>query len=149
MARRMPVISKLGRKACWALGGGAMGRAVLAGISVIVATASGVVTALVTTHSSRGLWVALGVLVIVGAALQAAASYGERRKPGRVNASGDGAVAIGGSATRKISTRVRGSHVPSAMPGDQDGVTASGPGAVGIGGDASGPISTDVTDPRV
>jgi hypothetical protein len=124
-----------------------MWRAVAAGISVILATASGVVTALVTTHSSRGLWVALGVLVIVGAALQAAASYGGRRRPGRVNASGVGAVAIGGSA-REIRTRVHGSHVPPAAPDDQDGVTASGPGAVGIGGDAAGPVSTDVTDPR-
>lgn len=120
-------------------------RAVAAGISVIVATASGVVTALVTTHSSRGLWVALGVLVVVGAALQAAATYGERRQPGRVQASGAGAVAIGGSA-RPIRTRVHGSFASPAKPDDQDGVTASGPGAVGIGGDAAGPVSTDVTD---
>lgn len=110
-----------------------------------MATASGVVTALVTTHSSRGLWVALGVLVIVGAALQAAATYGERRKLGRVRASGAGAVAIGGSA-REIRTRAHGSFVSPARPDDQDGVTASGPGAVGIGGDATGPVSTDVTD---
>jgi hypothetical protein len=122
-----------------------MWRAVAAGISVIVATASGVVTSLVTTHPSRGLWVALAVVVIVGAALQAAVTYGDRRKAGRVDVSGAGAVAVGGSAG-EIRTRVRRSHGSPAIPDDQDGVIASGPGAVGIGGDATGPISTDVTD---
>jgi hypothetical protein len=49
------------------LGGGAVWRAVAAGISVAAAAASGVVTALVTQHSSCGLWVALAALVVVGA----------------------------------------------------------------------------------
>jgi hypothetical protein len=120
-----------------------MWRAAAAGVSVIVATASGVVTALVTTHSSRGLWVALGVVVIVGAVLQAAVTYGERRKPQRVDASGAGAVAIGGSARGAIRTRVHGSLGPEAVSDDHAGVAASGPGAVGIGGDAAGPVSTE------
>lgn len=120
-----------------------MWRAVAAGVSVVAAGASGVVTALVTAHSSRGLWVALAVLVIAGAGLQAAVTYGERREP-CVAASGAGAVAVGGSAPGGIRTRVRGSHVPAAVPGDPDGVIASGPGAVGVGGDV-GPVSTDVT----
>jgi hypothetical protein len=68
-----------------------MWRAVAAGISVVVAAASGVVTALVTTHPSRGLWVALGIAVIVGAVLQAAVTYGERQRRRRVDASGAGA----------------------------------------------------------
>jgi hypothetical protein len=122
-----------------------MWRAVAAGASVIVAAVSGVVTALVTAHPSLGLWVALGIGVIVGAILQAAVSYySDRGKAQRVDASGAGAVAVGGSA-RKIRTRVQGSRAPAAAPGERDGVTASGPGAVGIGGDAAGPISTDVT----
>jgi hypothetical protein len=119
-----------------------MWRAVAGGVSVIVAAASGVVTALVTTHPSRGLWVALGVVVIVGAVLQGAVTYGDRRKAGRVSAPGAGAVAVGGSAG-EIRTKVHGSYGPPAVQG-QDGVTASGPGAVAVGGDA-GPVSTDVT----
>jgi hypothetical protein len=119
-------------------------RAAAAGISFVLAAASGVVTALVTAHSSRGLWVALGVLVVVGGVLQAALTVNERRSPGRVAASGAGAVAVGGSAS-KISTRVTGSHGPAVTP-DGDGVTASGPGAIGVGGDVTGPLSTDVTD---
>ncbi len=121
-----------------------MWRAVLAGISVILAALSGVVTALVTAHPSRGLWVALGVAVFVGAVLQAAVTYGERRKHSRVEASGAGAVTIGGSAHGEIHTRVIGRHMPSAASGDQDGMIASGPGAIAVGGDAAGPISTDV-----
>ncbi len=121
-----------------------MWRAVAAGISVIVATASGVVTALATTHPSQGLWAALAVVVIVGAVLQAVVTYGDRRRAGRVSASGAGSVAVGGSAG-EIRTRMRGNYGSPAASDDQDGVTASGPGAVGIGGDARGPVSTDVT----
>ena len=73
-----------------------------------------------------------------------AVTYGEREKSRRVEASGAGAVAVGGSAREEIRTRVHGTVSP-AEPDKRDGVTASGPGAVGIGGDAAGPISTDVT----
>ena len=123
-----------------------MWRAAAAGITVIMAAASGVVTALVTTHPSRGLWVALGVVVILGAVLQAAVTYGEHRQPRRVDASGAGAVAVGRSARGEIRTRVHGSRGPGAVPDEHDGVAASGPGAVGIGEDAAGPVSTEVTD---
>jgi len=119
-------------------------RSVLAGLSVVLATVCGVVTALVTAHSSLGLWVALGVAVAAGAVSQAAVTYGERHKHGRVGASGAGAVAVGGSSRGEIRTRVSGNRLPSAVPGGQDGVVAPGPGAVGIGGDAEGPVSTDV-----
>jgi hypothetical protein len=112
---------------------------------VIAATASGVVTALVTAHPSRGLWVALGVAVIVGGALQAAVTYNERETSRRVNASGAGAVAVGGSAQEEIHTRVHGKHPSAAVSDTRDGVTASGPGSVGVGGDTAGPISTEVT----
>ena len=119
-------------------------RAAAAGVSFVLAVASGVVTALVTAHSSRGLWVALGVLVFVGAVLQAAVTMNERRTPGRVTASGAGSVAVGGSADM-ITTRVIGTHEPAGAPGE-NGVTASGPGAVGVGGDVTGSVSTEVTE---
>lgn len=119
-------------------------RAAAAGVSFVLAAASGVVTALVTAHSSRGLWVALAVLVIVGAALQVAVTMNDQRVPGRVTASGSGSVAIGGSSG-EISTRVRGVRGSAVTPGG-DGVTASGAGAVGVGGEATRPVSTEVTE---
>jgi hypothetical protein len=118
-------------------------RAVAAGVSIVVAAASGVVTALVTAHSSPGLWVSLAVLVTVGAALQAVVTFGDRRSSRRVVASGDGAVAVGGSAG-EIRTRVQGGR-GSAVVSDGEGVTASGAGAVGVGGDVTGPVSTELT----
>jgi hypothetical protein len=128
-----------------AWGGVNVWRAVAAGVAVIVAAASGVVTGLVTTRPSRGLWVALGVAVLMGALLQAALTFGEGRKVRRAVASGAGAVAVGGSARGEIRTRVRGRHVPPSVTDDHDGLIASGPGAVAIGGDAARPVSTDVT----
>ena len=121
-----------------------MWRAVAGGVSVIAAAAAGLVTALVTAHSSLGLWVALGALVVVGALLQAAVIAGERRSERRVTASGAGAVAVGGSAG-EIRTRVRGAVALSGPP-DEGDVLAYGPGAVSVGGDAAGLISTDVSD---
>lgn len=112
---------------------------------MIAAAATGVVTALVTAHPSRGLWVALGVVVIVGAVLQAAVTYSEHKRPRRVEASGAGAAAVGGSAQQEIRTRVHGKRTSRAVPDGRDGVIASGPGSVGVGGDAAGRISTEVT----
>ena len=126
------------------MGGGIVWRAIAAGISVIVAAASGVVTSVVTTHPSRGLWVGLGVAVILGAVLQAALTFGDGKKPQRAEASGAGAVAVGGSA-QGISTHVRGTHGPAEAPSGRGEVSAWGLGAVSIGGDAGGRISTDVT----
>ncbi len=124
-----------------------MWRAGLAALSVVLAAVCGVVTSLVTAHPSSGLWVGLGVVVVAGAVSQAAVTLGERRERGQVEASGAGSVAVGGSARRRITTRVHGSGVPPMVPGSQGGVIASGLGAVSIGGDA-GPISTDVnSDP--
>jgi hypothetical protein len=84
-----------------------MWRAVAVGVSVVVAAASGVMTAVVTTHPSRGLWVALAVVVIVGAVLQAAVTYGEGRKPRKVEASGADAA---GPRAGKYVVDVRGSQ---------------------------------------
>lgn len=121
-----------------------MWRAVAAGVSVVVAGASGVVTALVTAHPSAGLWVALSVLLVVGGVLQVVVVAGDRRSSRAVTASGAGAVAVGGSA-RQIRTRVRGGLGSAGVP-DGDGVTAAGPGSVAVGGEA-GPVSTEVTGP--
>lgn len=120
-----------------------MWRAVAAGVSVVLAAAGGVVTVFVTQHSSLGLWVALVALVVLGAALQAAVTVGERWSRRRVVASGPGAVAVGGSAG-EIHTRVKGAHNPPGAPSGGD-VVASGPGAVSVGSDTTGPVSTDVT----
>ena len=120
-------------------------RAAAAGFSVIVAAVSGVVTALATAHPTRGLWVALGVLVIVCAALQAAVTLTDRGSSRRVVSAGAGAVAVGGSAG-EIRTRVEDSASPVVMPGG-DGVVASGTGAIAVGGDAAGPVSTNVDGP--
>lgn len=120
-----------------------MWRAVAAGVSAVAAAGAGLVTALVTTHPSWGLWVALAVAVVVGASTQAVAAAGDRR---RVSASGVGSVAVGGSA-HEIHTRVAaGRATPFGGPDTGDGVAASAPGSVAVGGDATGPISTDVTD---
>ncbi|MGH3274402.1 MAG: hypothetical protein ACRDNZ_08810, partial [Streptosporangiaceae bacterium] len=50
------------------------------------AAAAGLVTALVTARPSIGLWVALGLLVIIGAVLQAAVVTSERRSTRRDSA---------------------------------------------------------------
>jgi hypothetical protein len=123
-----------------------MWRAVAGGVSVVVAAATGVVTALVTAHSSAGLWAALAVLVVVGGILQAAIIGLERRAGGRVVAIGHGAVAVAGTAG-EIRTRVRGAVASSApaRSGDSDAVAAIGIGSVSVRGDAAGPISTDVS----
>lgn len=122
-----------------------MWRAILSGVSVVLAAVCGVVTALVTAHPSRGLWVALGVVVVAGGVSQVAVTYGERRGRGLVEARGAAAVAVGGSARGAIRTRAVGGRVPPAVPGGESGVVASGPGAVSVGGDAGGPISTDAS----
>ena len=124
-----------------------MWRTFAGGVSVVVAGASGVVTALVTAHASWGLWTALGALVIVGAVLQMLAIGGERRGRRHVAASGIGAVAVGGSAG-EIRTHIEESHGHIDSPThSRSEVEAAGPGAVAVGGDAAGPISTEVIGP--
>lgn len=118
-------------------------RAVAAGLSAVAAAASGVITALVTAHRSLGLWVALGVLIIVGALLQVLVVTREPDHANPVTAVGAGSVAVRGSAG-EIHTQVRGLTASEPSP-DGAGITALGPGAVGVGGDANGPVSTDVS----
>lgn len=121
-----------------------MWRAIAVGISIVVAGVSGVVTGLVTAHPSRGLWVALGVLLVIGGVLQAAITVVPHRSSAA--ARGPGAVAVGGDAKAEIRTRVHGMTASFQDRPGGDGVVASGPGAVSVGGDVSSPISTDVTD---
>jgi len=109
-----------------------MWRAITAGVSVVVAAAVGVVTTLVTQHSSWGLWVALGVLVILGAVLQAAVTGRDRAQSSKVLASGSGAMAIGGSVG-EIHTKVRASRKTRAVhahASEDGGIVATGPGAM-------------------
>ncbi len=115
-------------------------------MSVLLAAVGGVVTALVTSRPSAGWWVALAVLTVVAALLQAAVTYREKsdlRRAAKVDATGSGSVAVGGSAKR-IRTRVRGvdgsQQAPRATNG---GVTAQGAGAVSVGGDVDS-VATDV-----
>jgi hypothetical protein len=120
-----------------------MGRALAAGASFLAAAASGALSALGAANPSVGLWVAVGVLVLVGAVLQGVVSLGERRSGQQVLASGPGSVAVGGSAG-SIRTYVQGSH-RMHIAADTGEVIASAPGAVSIGGDATAPVITDVT----
>jgi len=120
-------------------------RAVMAGVSVVVASVTGVVIGLVTAHPSRGLWAALGVAVAGGGLLQVAISYRDSRRSEPTHASGPGAVAIGGSAG-KITTHVSGPHAPGAAVDGSHGVLASGPGSVSVGGDVTGTVSTEVEE---
>lgn len=121
-----------------------MTRALSAGIAFLAAAGSGVLSALVAAKPSLGLWVAVGVLIIVGTILQVVATAGERRSSSRVLASGPGAVAVGGSAGQ-VETRVRG-HFKTLHAADVADISASAPGAVSIGGVGTGPITTNVTD---
>ena len=116
-------------------------------MSVVLGAVCGVVTALVTTHPSRGLWVSLSVLVAAGAASQTLVTLGDRRDRGRLEALGAGSVVVRGTARGPITTRVRGEQVPPATSRGHDEVIALGPGAVSIDGDA-GPVSTDVASDR-
>jgi hypothetical protein len=108
-----------------------MWRAGAAGLSALAAAASGVVTALVTAHPSVGLWVALGVLVVIGAALQAAVVVGERRSSRRMAAaraaSGEGAATedSGASVNREVRNTISGGiqYGPVVQGGDFSGTT--------------------------
>jgi hypothetical protein len=107
-----------------------MWRAVAAGTAVVVAAASGIITALVTGHPNWGLWVALGVLVVVGAALQVAVTAWKRLSASRneVTASGLGSVAIGGDITGRVHTRTWPPTEKPDSPGPMDGLGGDQPG---------------------
>lgn len=81
---------------------------------------SGVVTAMVTAHVWRGLRVALVLVAMPGAALQAAAAYGEWRKSRKSTAyaagSGKCTVDTQDSRTVQIDDRNAQNHVFHAAP---------------------------------
>lgn len=121
-------------------------RGVAAFLTVVVAAATGLVTNFVTDKPFWAWWIALTVLVAVGAALQyylgrAGSSEGPA---GPTAALGAGSVSIGGSSRSTIKTRVVGRDQPSSSVQPR-GVTTTGPGAVAVGGDVEGPIETEVT----
>ena len=66
-------------------------RAAAAAASVIVAAVAGVVTTYATQHSSFGLWAALGVLVILGAILQALVTGRDKPSAGPASSGSDAA----------------------------------------------------------
>lgn len=121
-----------------------MGHAVAAAAAFVAACVSGVVAAFVAARPLPGLWVALGVSVVVGAVLQGAVTASERRRRSGVLAAGPGAVAVGGSAG-EIRTRAQGVNYCETVSERPD-ITASGPGSVSVGGDINGPVVTEVAD---
>lgn len=121
-----------------------MWRAFAAAVAFAAAALSGVLAAVVANDKSLGLWIAVGVLIIIGALSQGIVTAFEPRR--RIVASGAGAVAIGGSSSATVQTRSRGdAGGRTKAEGD---IAASAPGAVSIAGDSSGPVSTDADIPR-
>jgi hypothetical protein len=114
-------------------------------LTVFLAALSGIVTNYATDKQSSGWWVALGVLVFVGAIVQIALSRISNPTPNEtIKASGDGAVAIGGSSHGPIKTKVSGrTGSPNTHPDDTPGAT--GAGSVVVRGNTNAAIETDVT----
>jgi hypothetical protein len=118
-------------------------RGAAAAAAVVVAVLTGIVTNLAT---ERWTWVygtALAALTVTGIALQIMISRSPDSSGSQVTASGSGSVAIGGSASGRISTR---STTPAAPAGKQipsQGVQASAPGSVAVGGDSTANITTN------
>lgn len=117
-------------------------RVVAVSASVLVAAAIGVVTNVLSDSWSLTWWLALGGLVVLNLVLQLILNPPGRKNP-TVDASGAGSIAVGGSSSAPITTKVRGTG--NAQPPSSVDVTASGAGAVAIGGDAEGEIRTDVS----
>jgi hypothetical protein len=122
-----------------------MWRAGAAGVSAVAAAAAGVVTALVTAHPSLGLWVALGVLVVIGAGLQAAAVAGERRvsRARGTRPDGPGEVPAAGDVTNTISGGTQ--HGPVFQGRDFSGLTFGSPPPAPLSQAASPPPEDDGT----
>lgn len=113
-------------------------RGIAAAATVVVAAGVNVTTGMLTQHWEMAWWVATGVLVGGGGALQAWLTVRDRSAgPAVVSASGDGAVAAGGSV-RNVSTRVTRSRSGAGgqpRPDSGAGVSATGLGAVAAGSD--------------
>lgn len=120
-----------------------MKRGLVAGASVIVATAIGVITNIATNQDGLAWWVSLGALLIIGAGAQVWLTSTDR-KSDSITAAGAGSVAVGGSTHGTIRTRTNISSQQSSSPVSSDGLLASGPGSIAIGGEAKGDLSTEV-----
>jgi membrane protein implicated in regulation of membrane protease activity len=88
-----------------------MWRAVAAGVAVVLAALSGLLTTVVSAHRSLGVWVALAVVVVVGAILQVAITAGQRRS--RSLPSDHAEV----SAVREAAERIREKELKAAWDG--------------------------------
>lgn len=122
-------------------------RGLLAGASVVVATAAGIVTNVATDQPSLAWWVALGSLVILGVATQVSLTLFESHSPS-ATAAGAGSIAVGGSTHRSVTTRVREGMDSQSRPSTPNGTSAMGPGSIAIGGEARGDLSTEVGEGR-
>ena len=112
-------------------------RVAIASATVVVAAATGIVTNVLSSSWTLTWWLALGVLVVLGVGLQLLVG-----KKSIVSSTGPGAVGVGGSTSKRVTTRVRGKHGSGEVDGE---ISAAGPGSVAIGGNADGEISTDVS----
>lgn len=119
-------------------------RASLAAVSVVVATAAGIVTNIATDEPNIAWWVTLGCLLLLGALTQVGLTLFEGRSSD-VTAAGVGSVAVGGTTRGSVTTHVQatGQQSSTSMVG---GINAQGPGSIAIGGEALGDVSTDVTE---
>lgn len=118
-------------------------RGLVAGASVVVAAAIGIVTNIATNQAGLAWWVSLGALLVIGAGAQIWLTATEARGV-TITAAGAGSVAVGGSTHGAVSTRARGSVRRASSASTSDGLTAAGPGSIAIGGEAKGELSTEV-----
>ncbi|GAA2476251.1 hypothetical protein GCM10010393_02720 [Streptomyces gobitricini] len=118
-------------------------RSLVAGTSVVIAAAIGIITNIATNHAGLAWWVSLGALLVIGVGAQVWLTSTEGQAAS-VRAAGAGSVAVGGSTQSTVSTRARNSaqQSPSEIP--SEGVLAAGSGSIAIGGEAAGGLSTDV-----
>jgi len=120
----------------------AMNRGLVAGASVVIAAAIGVVTNIATDRPGLAWWVSLGALLVIGVGAQVWLTSSEGRQ-GNVTASGAGSVAVGGTTYEAVRTHTRGSTQSGSPISTRDAITATGIGSIAIGGDARGELTTD------
>lgn len=108
--------------------------------TVVLATASAIVTNVLTTDWAWVWWPVLGVLVVLNVLLLVRIGPSA---PLSVTAEGPGSVAAGGSIQGNTKTTVRGSARGSRKAAEP-GVAATGAGSVAAGADIVGDTTTDV-----
>lgn len=120
-------------------------RSIAAATTVVIAALTGLATNLATDSAGWGWWTGLAVLVLLGAGLQVYLTWSSPDSNSlAVTAAGPGSIAVGGSARRRLHTRVTPGTMPTAHTLPHSGITAAGPGAVAVGHDADGPIDTEI-----